>query len=457
MGTLSSRILRAILLVSLVTAAICSATAIWALYDTIGVKEQRDLRNSLLLIEQGLPQGASQDANRTAYLSSLGTEEIRVTWIAADGTVLYDSRSENAALMDSHADRPEVIEALAKGEGSSSRLSATYSEVTYYHALRLDDGTVLRLSSAHNTAFSVLSRLVIPGILLFIVVVLAAVLISQWIARRTIAPLNDINLDDPLQDEMYFELEPLLKRIEEQRERIQRQTREVEEQRRAFVSNVSHELKTPLTVIAGYAELLKAGSVEPQDVPEVSALIFEEAGYMRGLVDDVLALSQLDEYTATGNTTTHALRVDLATVAGDVLARLAPFAEQNQVLVDLVCTGDTTIYGLERVLTGIVYNLSENAIRYNRPDGEVRIELSGNADEVSLMVADTGIGIADEEQPRVFERFYRVDQAHSRESGGTGLGLAIVKHGAFYHRASITLESRLDEGTTITVRFPRLS
>ena len=451
MGTLSSRILRAIILVSLACAVLCCAIAFWALYDTIATKEQRDLRNSLLLIEQGMPQ----NADRAAYLTSLGTTEIRVTWIDKNGTVLYDSRSTDVSQMANHADRPEVIDAQAQGEGESSRFSATYSEVTYYHALRLDDGTVLRLSSAHNTAFSVLSRLVIPGILIFIVLVLAALSISQWIARRTIAPLNDIDLDNPLQDEVYYELEPLLKRIDEQRLRIQQQAREVEEQRRAFVSNVSHELKTPLTVIAGYAELLETGSVQPQDVKEVSTLIFEEAGYMRGLVDDVLVLAMLDEYTATGNTESHAMLVDLAQIAGDVLARLLPFAQQNEVQIDLVCSGDVSVFGLKRVLTGIVYNLAENAIRYNRPGGETRIELVGDDEEVCLIVSDTGIGIAPDEQARVFERFYRVDKTHSRQSGGTGLGLAIVKHGALYHGATLSLESQPAQGTTITVHFPR--
>ena len=448
---LSSHIFRAILIVVLLTVVLYSAVSVWALYDTIGLKEQRDLRNSLLLVEQNLPQ----TENRSAYVNSLGTDETRVTWIDSDGTVLYDSLSPNPSTLDSHDDRPEVIEALDKGEGQSSRYSNTFSEVTYYHALRLDDGTILRFSSSHNTALSVLNRLVVPGILIVIAIVIVAMIVAQWIARRTMAPLSDLNLDEPFQAGAYSELQPLFNRISQQREQIEQRTREAEENRRAFVANVSHELKTPLTVISGYAELLKGGLVKPEDNEQVLTLIHEEAGYMQALVDDILTLSKLDEYTATGNTSDHAVLVDLARVSTEVLARLAPFAEQNEVNTKLTCKGDVILFGMEKILTSVIYNLSENAIRYNRPGGSMSIDIFGTDDEVCLTVSDTGIGIAPQDQPRVFERFYRVDQTHSRETGGTGLGLAIVKRGAFYHKGTITLDSIPDEGTIITIAFPR--
>ena len=449
---LSSRIFRAILLVVLVTVVLCGALAVWALYDSIGVKEQRDLKNSLLLIEQSLPQ--IQD--RGAYLSSLGNDDIRVTWIDKNGVVLYDSRTPDPSTLDNHADRAEVKEARSKGEGQSSRYSSTLFEVTYYHALLLDDGTILRLSSSHRDVMSVLESLVIPGILIIIFLVIAVLFVANWIARRTMTPLSEINLDSPPQGGIYKELEPLFTRMREQREEIEQRTKEAEESRRAFVANVSHELKTPLTVIAGYAELLKEEMVAPEDLKRVSTLIHEEAGYMRDLVDDILTLSKLDEYTSTGNTSDHAVLVDLARVSTEVLARLTPFAEQNEIATDLSCVGDVKILGIEKIITSIIFNLSENAIRYNRPGGSMSITIDGSDDEVSLNVSDTGFGITPEDQPRVFERFYRVDQTHSRETGGTGLGLAIVKHGAFYHKAAITLESVVDEGTTITVVFPRM-
>ncbi|MDR1359324.1 MAG: hypothetical protein LBJ48_08265 [Coriobacteriales bacterium] len=230
---------------------------------------------------------------------------------------------------------------------------------------------------------------------------------------------------------------------------------EAQEARRAFTANVSHELKTPLTVIAGYAELLKDGMVRPEDMAEISSVIYEEAGYMLSLVDDILTLSQLDEYIATDNTRAHAAPADLAAVASKVLARLEPFAKQNDIHCTLETVGDTTVTGIERLLTSVIYNLSENAIRYNTPGGSVHVKLEGLDSSVRLVVTDTGLGIAEEDQPRVFERFYRVDQAHSRHSGGTGLGLAIVKHGAQYHGASLLLKSEPDKGTQITVVFPR--
>ena len=232
---------------------------------------------------------------------------------------------------------------------------------------------------------------------------------------------------------------------------------EAQEARRAFTANVSHELKTPLTVILGYSELLKDGSVAPEDTTKVSSVIYEEARYMLSLVDDILTLSQLDEYNTTGNTSAHAVLVDLAAITADVLERLEPFAEQNsiQCTFELIGNGTTEVMGIERLLTSIVYNLSENAVRYNVPGGKVTITIEGQDDSVRLAVTDTGLGIAEQDQPRIFERFYRVDQAHSRHSGGTGLGLAIVKHGAQYHKASLLLKSELQKGTEVTVVFPR--
>ncbi len=233
------------------------------------------------------------------------------------------------------------------------------------------------------------------------------------------------------------------------------QADEAQEARRAFTANVSHELKTPLTVISGYAELLRDGLVRQEDIADVSSVIYEEAGYMLTLVDDILTLSQVDEYIATGNTSAHAKPVDLTAVAQGVLARLEPFARQNDIRCSLETSGDTTVIGLKKLLTGIVYNLSENAVRYNSPGGTVHVEVEGLGDSVRLIVTDTGLGISEEDQPRVFERFYQVDQAHSRHSGGTGLGLAIVKHGAQYHSGSLSLKSEPQKGTQVTVAFPR--
>ena len=233
------------------------------------------------------------------------------------------------------------------------------------------------------------------------------------------------------------------------------QTDEIQEARRAFTANVSHELKTPLTVISGYAELLKDDRVKPEDIIAVSSVIFEEAGYMLNLVNDILTLSQLDEYIATDNTSAHLVPVDLEVLSEEVLTQLEPYAIHNQVSCELISSGNTSIMGIKRLLISVLYNLCENAIRYNVPGGSMSVNIEGLSDKVLLVVTDTGQGIPKEAQPRVFERFYRIDSSHSRHLGGTGLGLAIVKHGAQYHKATLSLESAPHEGTQVTVEFPR--
>jgi len=252
----------------------------------------------------------------------------------------------------------------------------------------------------------------------------------------------------------------VLETLEEQINReaaelARQQADEIQEARRAFTANVSHELKTPLTVISGYAELLKDDRVRPEDITAVSSVIFEEAGYMLNLVNDILTLSQLDEYIATDNTSAHLVLVDLVELSEEVLTQLEPFAIHNQVSCELLSTGDTKVMGIKRLLISVLYNLCENAIRYNVPGGSMSVNIEDLSDKVLLVVTDTGQGIPIEVQPRVFERFYRIDSAHSRHLGGTGLGLAIVKHGAQYHNATLSLESTPHKGTKVTVEFPR--
>ncbi|MCL2529104.1 MAG: ATP-binding protein [Coriobacteriia bacterium] len=258
---------------------------------------------------------------------------------------------------------------------------------------------------------------------------------------------------DKLQKAAQDTLEEKISREADQLAR--QQADEIQEARRAFTANVSHELKTPLTVISGYSELLKDGNVRQEDITDVSTVVFEEACYMLNLVDDILSLSQLDEYIATDNTSAHLAPVDLVQLAEGVLAQLEPFAKQNHVKCQLNSTGDTTIMGIKRLLVSVIYNLCENSIRYNVPGGSMSVNIEGLSDKVRLEVVDTGLGIPKEAQPRVFERFYRIDSAHSRHLGGTGLGLAIVKHGAQYHKATLSLESKPLEGTQVTVEFPR--
>ena len=451
MKSLSAAVFRLIFLVALAVVLICAAFTAWALSDSIAVKEHQDLRNEVLLVEQSL----SSVDNRASYISSLGNENIRVTWIDVQGAVLFDSRVADVATMENHLDRLEVAMALAEGSGQSSRYSDTLGEVTYYSTLLLDDGTVLRLSSSQNAVYTVLNTLVVPIILLLIAVAVVAAVIAGVMSRRLVQPINSIDLDKPLDNAVYSELTPLLQRISVQRANLEAQAEETAQRRREFTANVSHELKTPLTVISGYAELMKNGVAKPEDIKHFSELIYDEAGHMRELVEDILAISHLDESIANVDESKEVSEVNLVKLTQRIVQRLIPYAQQGEVKVEeLYARGDIFVRGAEGVLNEIIYNLVENAIRYNRAGGSVRVRISEESDAVRLTVSDTGIGIEPDQQEKIFERFYCVDRSRSRDTGGTGLGLAIVKHGVQYLGAQLKLQSTLGEGTTVTVEFP---
>jgi len=448
--SLSAAVFRMVFLVALAVVLICAAFMAWVLYDSIGIKEQRDLRNEVLLIEQSL----SSVDDRASYISSLGNENLRVTWIEAEGTVLFDSRVANPTTMENHLDRPEVAAALADGSGQSSRYSNTLGEVTYYNTLRLDDGTVLRLSSSQNAVYTVLNTLVLPIILVLVAVAALAAVIAGLMSRRLVQPINNLDLDKPLENVVYSEITPLLQRISTQRANLESQVDEAAQRRREFTANVSHELKTPLTVISGYAELMKTGVAKPEDIKYFSELIYNEAGHMRELVEDILAISHLDESIANDDEPKELSEVNLVKLTQRIVQRLIPYARQGEVTIEETFQrSDIFVRGPEGVLNEIIYNLIENAIRYNHSGGSVRVLVSEDAGVVRLKVSDTGIGIAPEYQDKVFERFYCVDRSRSRDTGGTGLGLAIVKHGVQYLGAHLKLESTPGVGTTITVEF----
>ena len=451
MKSLAAAVFRVIFLVALAAVLACSALLGWALYDSIGVKEQDDLRNEVLLIQQSL---ASVD-DQADYISTLGNEDLRVTWIDEVGVVLQDSRVEDVSTLENHLDRPEVIQALTEKSGESSRYSDTLGEVTYYNALLLDDGTVLRLSSSQNAVFAVLNTLVLPILLVLVCLAVVAALVARTLARRLVQPINALDLDRPLENAVYSELTPLLQRISVQRANLEAQVDEAASRRREFTANVSHELKTPLTVISGYAELMKTGVAKPEDIKHFSELIYDEAGQMRELVEDILVISQLDEGMAGNEQIKEKSEVDLVKLTRRIAQRLSPYADQGE--VKLIVTSEhaaTYVQGSESILSEMIYNLIENAIRYNRKGGDVEVTISELPGKVRLAVTDTGIGIPAEYQEKVFERFYCVDRSRSRDTGGTGLGLAIVKHGAQYLGASLMLESTPDVGTTVTLEFP---
>jgi two-component system phosphate regulon sensor histidine kinase PhoR len=385
------------------------------------------------------------------YFTDLAQQEDRITWIAADGTVLDDNKSDSAE-MENHLEREEIKEALATGTGESSRYSATLMERLLYCAKRLPDGTVIRLSARQDTILTLVLGMSQAIFAIFVVALVLSLVLASRLSKRIVQPLNELDLNEPLKNEGYDELSPLLHRIHAQQSQIRRQTKELaqtEQMRREFTANVSHELKTPHHTISGCAELMANGVVKPEDMNRFSTQIYSEAQRMVRLVDDIIRLSHLDE----GADDLKREEVDLYGLAEQTVGSLLPVANEAQ--VKLTLEGETAVMnGIPQLLQGILYNLCDNGIKYNRPGGTVAVTVQNEGQSVRLTVADTGIGIPAEHQERIFERFYRVDKSHSKEIGGTGLGLSIVKHAARLHNAAIELVSEPGKGTTITITFP---
>lgn len=522
------------------------------LYDYFGGVEGNQLRDELSLAAAAVEDGG------TDYLSRLTADRCRLTWIAADGSVLYDTRTD-AESLENHASRAEVSQALTTGTGESTRYSSTLMEKTMYYAQRLDDGTVLRISISRATVGMIAVGMIQPLLIVLIVALILSGLLARRLSRRIVDPLNSLDLEHPLDNDAYEELSPLLKRIHRQHVEIQTQLRELREKtdeftqitgsmreglvlldehgsilsinaaaqalfdadaqcvgkdfltiersheisaaiqaavtdghsevraeragrvyqfdisritsdgkllgtvilafditeqefaernRREFTANVSHELKTPLQGIIGSAELIENGMVKPDDLPRFVGHIHAEAARLVTLIDDIIRLSQLDEGDAMPTEP-----VDLLAVSQEAAENLHDAAAARDVTLSV--TGRPVVMpGVRRLLYEVVYNLCDNAIKYNRDGGRVDVTVAADAGGSSITVADTGIGIAPEHQSRVFERFYRVDKSHSKASGGTGLGLSIVKHAVQYHHGRIELESTPGAGTTIRVVFP---
>ena len=414
-------------------------------------------------------------------------ETVRYTLISPSGDVIYDSTApdqSSASSIGNHADRPEVQSALVTGAGMVTRYSETLKNDTIYAAVRLDSGDVLRLSETRESLFSFMHSLIIPLVIILIVVVIMVVFFSRLLTRRIMAPLNGFDADEGLGHTSYLEMDPLLGRIEQQQQQLREQNRELmraEDMRRAFSANVSHEMKTPLQVIAGYSELLSTGMVPAEDTVKFAGIIHEESQHMYALIDDVLALSRLDEPVSPDGLSDS---IDLHALAESVAERLRPLAEKHA--VSLRVDGQRVLIdGNELLMEQVMTNLVSNAIRYNRPGGEVvvvvdiesapavleRCDKEAGADEMRfgprshvahpidfmqavVRIMDTGVGISPDEQQKIFERFYRVDKSRSKETGGTGLGLAIVKHAVEHHNGGIEVESELGKGSVFTVRFP---
>ena len=437
---LRNKIQKSMILVIVTTLLIAYAMTTVVVYrQNVGVME-REIRQEAQYI-----RAAIRDAGE-GYLDEAASvqKETRLTLISEDGQVLYDSEHTDEATLENHKNRPEVRQAVNLGEGQDVRRSDTLEQEMFYYALRLDDGTILRVARSMDSVLRTALE-VLPGMTVIAGIMLAfALALSRWQVRRLIRPINELKLDDPLENEIYEEITPLLRRIDEQN----KEKDAIANMRKEFSANVSHELKTPLTSISGYAEIMKNGMVRPEDMKKFSERIYNEASRLITLVEDIIKLSKLDE----GEIEVEKEDVDLYEMTREIVSRLAPQAQARKVRVEV--TGESVIYhGIRQVLDEMIYNICENAIKYNKEGGSLSVWVGGTLQGKKVIVTDTGIGIPKDQQERIFERFYRVDKSHSKETGGTGLGLSIVKHGAMIHDAQIHVESEVGKGTKMEITF----
>jgi signal transduction histidine kinase len=458
--SLSQRVFATLFIMAVAVIVVFTVAGTLYLQGNLADSTHGELREETDVVAAALNQ-ANDDH---VLLDKIELGDTRVTLVADDGTVLYDS-DESPSDMANHADRPEIAEALADGDGISERSSSTMGETMLYNAVRLDDGSVIRLSKRQEGYISIFFTLLIPLLCLGAVAALLAWAAASREAKAIIAPLELVDLDHPKRnmENAYQEMVPMLERIENQRQELKRQMRVLadnDRMRREFTANITHELKTPLTAISGYAELIGSGMVASEDDQRDFAMrIYKEAGRLTSLVNDILTLSNLDEAEHSADAAAASVLgtrepVDLPRMLDSVYQRLEGVAAKQGVLLT-VSSCPAVVEGVPRLLDELVYNLASNAIRYNKADGSVFLACGLNSDERPyIRVSDTGIGIAEEEREKIFERFYRVDKSRSKARGGTGLGLAIVKHAAVFHNAELNVESKLGEGTCITVTFP---
>lgn len=408
-------------------------------------------QKNLMLLKEEVNQEAryirtAVDISGSAYLKEMDGVDIktRVTRISTEGKVLYDSGND-AETLENHSKRPEVKEALANGTGEDVRVSGTVGKEMYYYAILLQDGSVLRVAKTMDN-LGAMARDTLPVIgVLAVVMMIFAWILGRWQTERLIRPINELDIEHPLENVVYEELRPLLTAMD----RRNKEKAAVEDMRKEFSANVSHELKTPLTSISGYAEIMKNGLVRPEDIPNFSERIYKEAKRLITLIEDIIKLSKLDEGSVEIEKEEE---VDLYELSREIISRLSMQASMKHVHVSL--SGEPVTYvGIRQILDEMIYNICENAIKYNVEGGSVSVWAGNTLNGPKVQVNDTGIGIPKEHQERIFERFYRVDKSHSKERGGTGLGLSIVKHGALLHNAKVSVESDTGKGTRMEILF----
>lgn len=504
--SLSGRIFRSVLAFALVGIVLFSVVITGIFYVSLEHDASAKLLAQAHRAAAVLDQEPAEE--QPAVLAEQFDGAVRYTLIDADGAVLFDSAAPGAS-WENHADRPEVRAARESGEGATSRHSTTLNADTLYAAAPLANGSVVRLAETRASLIAFFATdLMVPVALALLAAVVLVLVLSRLLTRHLMRPLDNLDVSSPLDNAAYAEMQPLLERIDSQQRTLRAQNEELaraESLRRDFSANVSHEMKTPLQVISGYAELMANNMVPAEEVPRFAGLIYEESQAMRALINDVLVLSRLDESSGDIAQTGP---VNLAAVADRVVHRLAAPAHESGVAVSLE-TVPVWVEGSELLLEQMIYNLVENAVRYNHEGGTVQVQVTeemaeGNAligedgaarsgdsarglgdgaalgesagataaaaakatataeattaphplREAVVRVSDTGAGIPLDAQEKIFERFYRLDKSRSKETGGTGLGLAIVKHAALYHGGEVTLESEEGRGTTFTVRLP---
>ncbi|MCD7927891.1 MAG: ATP-binding protein [Oscillospiraceae bacterium] len=545
---MTKRIFKAICTAALAVFLVTMLLIFGVLYEYFTSVQKEQLRTQTALVAQGVEQLGQE------YFEDLEVGDYRLTWIDADGSVLYDSASDSEA-MENHLERSEIQQALSEGYGESVRYSDTLMQSTLYCAQLLEDGTVLRLSVAHSSVLLLLIGMARPILIRVVVALVLAFVLASRLSKRIIQPLNKLNLEEPLENEGYDEIAPLLGRIHSQQQQLKRQQaalaqrkneletiiggmeegmllldsedrvlsmnpsarrlldasdaclgrdiltvsrnpqlqqaveqagggspcavqtslhgrdirirvapvpseegisglaivlfdvteqEQAEQRRREFTANVSHELKTPLHAISGYSELLKQGIAKPEDVQPFAEKIYGEAQRLIALVEDIISLSHLDE----GGRDLQWTQVSLYDQARQVVQNLSDVAQVQQVELRLEGEGET-VQGVPELVYAILYNLCDNAVKYNHPGGSVTVALQGRR----VTVTDTGIGIPPEHLDRIFERFYRVEKSRSKAMGGTGLGLSIVKHAARSLNAQLHVESTVGQGTAVSVDF----
>ena len=544
---MTSKIFRSTVFVAVIVLLCSLGIVMGVLYSHFTKVQVQQLKNELSLAVTGTEQYGN------TFLENVEADRFRITWIDLDGTVLFDTQADQS-VMENHANREEIQEAFLTGRGSAIRTSETLTEQTFYEAQKLKDGTVLRISTSQESAWSLMIGMLGPLFLIATLAIVLSAILAGRMAKNIVEPLNQLDLEQPLKNDVYEEISPLLHRIHRQHRQIESQVRKLqrksdefiqitshmqeglvvldketnirsintaasqifgagpncvggsffllsrnnelrqalndaldrghgsvvqelagriyrfdmssiqsdgnllgavilavdvtesqnaEQMRREFSANVSHELKTPLQGIIGSAELLESGMVKPEDEARFVGHIRKEASRLVSLIEDIIRLSQLDEGVSLPNE-----EVDLLALANEVTAILETSAAEKN--VRLIVSGEGfKVQGVRRMLHEVLYNLCDNAIKYNVPGGSVEIQVENK----KLTVRDTGIGIPVEHKDRIFERFYRVDKSHSKASGGTGLGLSIVKHAVAYHNAEITLDSTPGNGTAITIQF----